>query len=89
MRRLIMVLALGVATSALAQEKDKDKDKAKDTQDRVRAERSAGGLGKITPAEKANANVGAGPHKERRTGAARRDGEQSEPDAQSARGATR
>jgi hypothetical protein len=85
MRNFILVLALGVATSALAQ--DKDKDKA--TQDRVRAERSAGGIGKIDPEQKANANVGAGPHKARRTGPARRDGEQSEPDAQSARGATR
>jgi hypothetical protein len=87
MRNFILILALGVATCALAQEKDQDKDKA--TQDRVRAERSAGGIGKITPDQKANANVGAGPHKERRTGAARRDGEQSEPDAKSARGATR
>jgi hypothetical protein len=87
MRNFILVLALGVATSALAQ--DKDKDKAKDTQDRVRAERSAGGTGKITAEEKTNANVGAGPHKARRTGPAKRAGEQSEPDAQSARGATR
>ena len=96
MRNFILILALGVATSALAQEKDQDK--AKDTQDRVRAERSAGGIGKIDPDQKANANVGAGPHKSRRTGPARRDGEQSEPDAQSrqsepdaqsARGATR
>jgi hypothetical protein len=90
MRKFILVLALGVATSALAQEKDNDKDKAKDTQERVRAEHSAGGIGKISAEEKANANVGAGPHKERRTGPARRAGEeQSEPDAQSARGATR
>ena len=87
MRNFILILALGVATSALAQEKDQDKDKA--TQDRVRAEHSAGGTGKVTPEEKANANVGAGPHKARRTGPARRDGEQSEPDAKSARGATR
>ena len=87
MRNFILILALGAATSALAQEKDKDKEKA--TQERVRAEHSVGGIGKITAEEKANANVGAGPHKERRTGPARRDGEQSEPDAQSARGATR
>jgi hypothetical protein len=97
MRNFILILALGVATSAFAQEPAKDQDKDKATQDRVRAERSAGGIGKIYPDQKANANVGAGPHKERRTGAARRDDEsepaaqskQSEPDAQSARGATR
>jgi hypothetical protein len=35
----------------------------KDTQTRIRAERFAGGLGNITPEEKANANVGAGPHR--------------------------
>ena len=87
MRNFILILALGAATSALAQEKDKDKEKA--TQERVRAEHSVGGIGKITAEEKANANVGAGPHKSRRTGPARRDAEQSEPDAQSARGATR
>jgi len=89
MRNFILILALGVATSAFAQEPAKDKDKAKDTQERVRAEHSAGGLGKVTPEEKANANVGAGPHLARHTGPARRDGEQTEPDAQSARGATR
>jgi len=107
MRNFVLVLALGVATSALAQEPAKPAaaqqpaatpELDKDTQTRQRAERSAGGTGKITPEEKANANVGAGPHTSRRTGPARRPGEQSEPavqseqserDAQSSRGATR
>jgi hypothetical protein len=38
----------------------------KDTQTRIRAERFAGGLGNITPEEKAAANVGAGPHRHSR-----------------------
>jgi hypothetical protein len=51
------------AAAARATEQELDKD----TQTRIRAERFAGGLGNITPEEKANANVGAGPHKTRKS----------------------
>jgi hypothetical protein len=82
MRNFILLFFLGLATSAAAQEKDKDKDKA--TQDRVRAERSAGGTREVTPEEKAGANVGAGPHISRRTGPApKRHGEETEVGGQS------
>ena len=69
---LFAILAsIAIAASAQDQAKPQEPDKAEEA--RIRAERSAGGLGKVTPEEKANANVGAGPHKERRGGAARRD----------------
>jgi hypothetical protein len=71
MRAQLFIALVGIAVAAIAQEKPQELDK--DEQTRIRVERSAGGLGKITPEEKANANVGAGPHKERHTEAARRE----------------
>jgi hypothetical protein len=68
MRKSLFILLLGVATAAGAQQADKD------AETRIRAERSAGGVGKITPEEKSGANLGAGPHKERKPAdAARRE----------------
>jgi hypothetical protein len=64
----LFILLSGFSTLVLAQDK-----LDKDDQTRIRVERSAGGLGKITPEEKANANVGAGPHMERHGGAASRE----------------
>ena len=92
MRKSILVLLFGVAATAAAQDSKPPaatQELDKDTQTRIRTERSAGGLGKITPEEKEGANVGAGPHKQfKPEGAARRDpGEDAS--EQSARGATR
>lgn len=70
MRKSLVVLLFGIATAATAQDQAKPapapQELDKDTQTRIRAERFAGGLGNITPEEKANANVGAGPHKTRK-----------------------
>jgi hypothetical protein len=73
MRTPLFTLLASIAIAAAAQDQAKPQEPDKDEQARIRAERSAGGLGKITPEEKANANVGAGPHKERLGGAARRE----------------
>jgi hypothetical protein len=73
MRTPFFALLASIAIAASAQDQAKPQEPDKDEQARIRAERSAGGLGKITPEEKANANVGAGPHKERIGGAARRE----------------
>jgi hypothetical protein len=96
MRKSLVVLLFGIATAATAQDPAKPapapQELDKDTQTRIRAERFAGGLGNITPEEKANANVGAGPHKHAKPdGAAKREREPREGDAerQSGRGATR
>lgn len=77
MRKLVLVFLLGFFASAVAQDKppaQPQQELDKDTQTRIRTERSAGGLGKITPEEKANANVGAGPHRQTKPeGAAKRE----------------
>jgi hypothetical protein len=87
MRIPVALFLLGFATAVSAQELDKD------TQARVRAERSAGGVGKISPEEREGANLGAGPHKERHTAAARREPRETPADRasgrESARGNTR
>ena len=93
MRRPIFLLFLGIATTAFAQEPAKPaagQELDKDAQARIRAERSAGGVGKITPEEREGANLGAGPHKERHTGAARREPRADRAsERESARGNTR
>jgi hypothetical protein len=76
MRTSLVVFLLAFAATAIAQDKPAANapELDKDTQTRIRTERSAGGLGKITPEEKANANVGAGPHQHfRPDGAATRE----------------
>jgi hypothetical protein len=74
MRTPLFILLAGIAIAATAQDHQAKPDKLdKDEQTRIRAERSAGGTGNVTPEEKANANVGAGPHRERTGGAARRE----------------
>jgi hypothetical protein len=81
MRTPFFILVAGIALTATAQDQAKPQELDKDDQVRIRAERSAGGTGNITPEEKANANVGAGPHQDRHTDAARR-----EPRADSSKG---
>jgi hypothetical protein len=73
MRATLIVLLAGIAAAAAAQDPTKSRDPDKDAQTRIRAEHSAGGLGKVTPQERANADVGAGPHLERHTDPARRE----------------
>lgn len=77
MRKLVLIFLSGFFASALAQDKppaQPPQQLDKDTQTRIRTERSAGGLGNITPEEKANANVGAGPHMQTKPeGAAKRE----------------
>ena len=81
----LFVLAGSAVAQAPAQE-----ELDKDAQTRIRTERSAGGLGKITPEEKAGAEVGAGPHKQfKPEGAARRDPREDSGERQSARGGSR
>jgi hypothetical protein len=93
MGKFVFALLFGISATALAQDPAKPpaqpQELDKDTQTRVRAERFAGGTGEVTPEEKANANVGAGPHMQfKPEGAARR--EPREGDAgQAGRGATR
>jgi hypothetical protein len=91
MRRPLFIALLAFPAAALAQQpQQRDQQLDKDTQTRIRAERSAGGLGKISEQEKKGANLGAGPHKERPTRAASRE-PRPDPDKKedSARGDTR
>jgi hypothetical protein len=78
MGKFLFALLFGISITALAQDQAKppaqSQELDKDTQTRIRAERFAGGTGEVTPQEKANANVGAGPHKQfKPEGAARRE----------------
>jgi hypothetical protein len=88
MRKSAFAIALGITAAALAQDPGKQQEPGKDEQARIRAERAAGGVGNITPEERANADVGAGLHTHRTTKPARRE-PREEPGEQSARGATR
>ena len=78
MGKLICAILLGTAAAfAMAQQQPQPPQKQeqldKDAEARIRAERSAGGLGKVTPEDKAGASVGAGPHKQTKpSGAAKR-----------------
>ena len=80
MRTFLVLLSLFVSP-VLAQDKPAadTQELDKDTQTRIRAERSAGGMGKITDEEKTGAAAGAGPHLERHTGAARREPREESP----------
>jgi hypothetical protein len=78
MGKFFYALLFGISSTALAQDPAKPpaqpQELDKDTQTRIRADRFAGGTGEVTPEEKANANVGAGPHKQfKPEGAARRE----------------
>ena len=91
MRRSLFIPLLVFSAAALAQQpQQQPQELDKDTQTRIRTERSAGGLGKISEQEKKDANLGAGPHKERPTHAASRE-PRPDPDKKedSARGDTR
>jgi hypothetical protein len=96
MRRSFFIPLLVFSAAALAQQpqqqqpQQQDQQLDKDSQTRIRAEHSAGGLGKITDEEKKGATLGAGPHKERLGGAANRE-PRSDPAKKddSARGDTR
>jgi hypothetical protein len=99
MRRSSLLFFLGFATIAFAQEPAKPQARTQEeapdkaAQERVRVERAAGGVGRITPEEREGANLGAGPHKERHTDAARREPREAPADPsserESARGNTR
>ena len=80
MRTFLLLFSIFV-TPALAQDKAPadPQELDKDTQTRIRVERSAGGLGKITDEEKAGAAAGAGPHRSRESGAARREPPEESP----------
>src|SRR5262245_32340303 len=98
MRTFLCVVFLGLAAT-FVQAQDQPKPPAKDqpqldkdTETRIRTERSAGGLGKVTPEERANANVGAGPHQRFKNYPAPRDKEEkaeTAPERDASRGATR
>jgi hypothetical protein len=68
----LFLLLTALPSVALAQNQPQEQ-LDKDTLARIRAEHSVGGLGKVTPEERANANVGAGPHRARPTAAAPRE----------------
>jgi hypothetical protein len=92
MRKSLFIFLCGIATAAAAQDASKPapqpQELDQETQTRIRADRFAGGLGNITPEEKANANVGAGPHKQTKPeGAARREHREGDSERQSGRGA--
>jgi hypothetical protein len=96
MRKTIFAIVLGAAAAlAFAQQEQKPQPQAneqldKDAQDRVRAERAAGGARQITPEEHAGAEAGAGPHKQfKPSGAAKRKHVEDAPERQAGRGATR
>jgi len=94
MGKFLFALLFGISTAALAQDPAKPPAPAqeldKDTQTRIRAERFAGGLGNITPEEKANANVGAGPHAHARPdGPAKRGPREESVEREAGRGASR
>ena len=80
MRTFLFLFSI-LVTPALAQDKPPaDKQELdKDTQTRIRVERAAGGLGKITDEEKEGAGAGAGPHLTRPHGAARREPREESP----------
>jgi hypothetical protein len=85
MRLPLFFLLVTFAATAAAQGSAKPQEPDKDAQTRIRAQRSAGGLGTITPEERASANAGAGPHLERHTDPARREPREDS----AAQGATR
>jgi hypothetical protein len=94
MRKSLVIFLCAIATAAAAQDASKPapqpQELDKDTQTRIRAERFAGGQGNITPEEKANANVGAGPHKQTKPeGAARREQREGDSEREAGRGASR
>ena len=75
MRTLLFITLTGFAAAGFAQEKppaDKEQQQQidKETQERLRAERSAGGVRQITPEEKQGAAAGAGTHRQSRPGGA-------------------
>ena len=93
MRKSLLVFLFGIAAGAAAQDPAKPpaqpQELDKDTQTRIRADRFAGGTGNITPEEKANANVGAGPHMQfKPEGAARREPREADSERQAGRGAS-
>ena len=86
MRSLLFVL-LSCATLAVAQNQAEQMDRA--TQDRVRTEGAAGGTREIKPEEKANANAGAGPHREFRPGGeSKREHDEKSSERDASRGAS-
>jgi hypothetical protein len=98
MRKSLLIFLFGIAAGAAAQDAAKPpapppapaQELDKDTQTRIRAERFAGGLGNITPEEKANANVGAGPHTHARPdGPAKREPREESVEREAGRGASR
>jgi len=68
-----ILLAAALSNPVLAQDPSKPQQTDKEEQARIRVEGAAGGTGNITPEQKAGAAVGAGPHRERNTSAARRE----------------
>jgi hypothetical protein len=81
-----MVL-MSLAFAAAAQDQ---RQSDKDTQARMRSEGSAGGLGNVTPEQKAGADVGAGPHLERKPGGeSKREHQEKPSEREAGRGATR
>jgi hypothetical protein len=85
MRILLAILLTMLSSAVAAQEKNSEKD----TQTRIRVEGAAGGTGNITPEQKANANVGAGPHRERRPGGeSSRQPQENPTEREAGRGAT-
>jgi hypothetical protein len=88
MRKTIFAIVLGLATALAVAQQEQKPDK--DAQDRIRAERAAGGARQITPEEKAGADAGAGPHKQfKPSGAAKRKHDEGSSERQAGRGATR
>jgi hypothetical protein len=85
MRNLVAILLITFSLAAAAQEQLDEQ-----TQKRIRTEGSVGGLGKVTPEQKAGAEFGAGPHREFRLGPApRREGEENSSERDAGRGETR
>jgi hypothetical protein len=94
MGKLVSAVILGFAASwAFAQQQPpqaKQEQLDKQTQERVRAERAAGGTHPTTPEEREGASVGEGPHKQfKPAGAARREHNESSSERAAGRGATR
>jgi hypothetical protein len=99
MRKLASAITLAfAATWAFAQQQQQPQQTPqtnqeqldKDAQARIRAEKAAGGLGKVAPEDRANADVGAGPHRQFKPGgAARREHDEDSSEREAGRGATR
>jgi hypothetical protein len=85
--RTVLVILLSAFTIAAAAQEQLDEQ----TQKRIRTEGSVGGLGKVTPEQKAGAELGAGPHREFRSGPAprRESSEENSSERDAGRGATR